>query len=125
MIHFIVPQLDMLGLILILSGFFDGYKYHIEACAIRKVRTAKGHSRRFINWATAIDMYRLYYLLHSNRDIFLILATVLAIGFMIEMWYTIYLFYPYRHRYQSGFRRPNILIYFVNSLLSNKVRKRL
>jgi len=122
---FTVPTLDMLGLLLILSGFFDGYKYHIEACAIRKVKTSKGHSRRFINWATAIDVYRLYYLFHSNRDIFLILATVLAIVFMLEMWYTIYWFYPYRLRFKPGFKRPNILIYLVNSLLSNRVREKL
>jgi hypothetical protein len=123
--NFIIPHLDLLGLLLVLSGFFDGYKYHIEACAIRKAKTAKGHSRRFINWATAIDVYRLYYLFHNNQDIFLILATVLAILFMLEMWYTIYLFYPYRKRYQTGFKRPSILVYLVNSLLSNKVRERL
>ena len=122
---FTIPNLDILGLLLILSGFFDGYKYHIEACAIRKVKTSKGHSRRFINWATGIDIYRLYYLTVKNPDIFLVLATILAILFMLEMWYTIYWFYPYRRRYQPGFKRPNILIYLINSLLSNKVREKL
>lgn len=123
--NFMIPHLDILGWLLVITGFFDGYKYHIEAQKIRSVRTAKGHSRKFINWAASIDMYRLYYLLHSNRDIFLILATTLAILFMLEMWWVIYIYYPYRRRRLKGFRRPNVLLYLWNSLLPNSIRRKM
>lgn len=116
---------DVVGILLTITGIFDAYKYHWEARSIKKVGTAKGHSRKFINAAIINDVTRLFYLTFFNQDIFLLISTVIAIFCMSEMFYMIYKYYPYRRRNQEYFKRPNIILYTLNSLLPNKLRKHL
>jgi len=116
---------NLAGLVLILWGYFDGIKYHFQAQAIRKTKLARGHSRKFINIALGNDKYRLFYFFFIDRNFYVLLTSIIALVFMIELWITQYKYYPYRMRGCSNFKRPNIFIYLFNSLISNKIRKRL
>ena len=116
---------NILGIILTITGIFDAIKYHWQTVAIRRVGLAKGHSRKFINAAILNDLVRLIYFIYVKPDIYLLIATAIALICMIELYGTIYWYYPYRMRGCSYFKRPNAFIYFVNSLLPNKIRKRL
>lgn len=115
---------DALGVLLVITGIFDAYKYHWGAKAIRKVKTAKGHSRKFMNAAISNDATRILYLAF-RWDAFLMISSLLAIVCMLEMWWALYWFYPYRRRKQKNFKRPGLVKYIINSLQSNKTRKRL
>jgi hypothetical protein len=116
---------NILGAILTITGIFDAIKYHWQAKSIRKVGLAKGHSRKFINVAILNDLTRLFYFIFIKQDIFLLISSIVALVCMFELYWVIYWFYPYRMRGCSNFKRPNTFIYFINSLLPNKIRKRL
>jgi hypothetical protein len=114
----------VIGFIFIISGIFDSWKYHWESDKIREVKTAKGHSRKFINVAILSDLVKLFYAICIN-DLFITFSACVALGFMIELFVMIYFYYPYKHRKAIDFVRPNIFIYTINSLLPNKIRRKL
>lgn len=113
------------GFFFILWGILDAIKYHLQASKIRKVKTAKEHSRMFLNMAIGNDIYRFIYFWYVNRDLYVLFTAFLAIIFMFEYWWMIYLYYPYKKRNKNRFKKPNIFIYVVNSLLPNSLRKHL
>jgi len=116
--------LTITGILLTITGIWDGYKYHWSAQAIRRTQTAKGQSRKFINAALSNDLIRIVYCI-LIFDWWLVASSLFALVFMVEHWWCVYRFYPYRCRGLYGFKRPNILLYLINSLLPNKIRKRL
>jgi hypothetical protein len=121
---------NILGYYLIWTGLWDAWKYIWEAQSIRKARTARGHSRKFINAAIHNDHIRIIYLiiigiLYHRLDWYLLSSSLLAVITMSYMWWTIYLYYPYRRRYSSYWKRPSLLIYVINSLIPNKIRRHL
>ena len=113
-----------IGGALIISGIYDGYKYHWLAVAIRKAGTAKGQSRKFVNAALVKDIVIFLYMI-LKFDVYILLMTFVGFVFTIELLITIYYYYPYRLRNLNNFKRPSFLIYFINSCISNKIRKRL
>jgi len=115
---------DFLGGLLILTSIFDAFKYSLQARKIQKEKTAKSMSRKFINFALTNDFVKLGYGIVIS-DLFIISSSILALICMIDLWWQIYWYYPYRMRGCLNFRRPNILLYIVNSILPNKLRKRL
>ncbi len=115
---------EITGMIFILWGILDAYKYELQASKIRKVKSAKEHSRMFLNMAIGNDVYRLIYFWFINKDWYVLITALLAIIFMLDYWLQIYRFYPYRQKkYQN--KKPDILSYLVNSLLPNHLRKHL
>jgi hypothetical protein len=122
--------LEIVGFYLIWTGFWDAWKYHWQSNSIKKIGIAKGHSRKFINVALHNDHMRtiyliLVYLVYGRLDWFLLSSSLVAIFTMTELWFVIYLYYPYRMRGCPNFKRPNILLYVINSLQPNRIRKRL
>lgn len=116
--------LYLTGSLVAISGWFDAYKYHVSALAIRKEGLAKGHSRRFINYAIFNDVARIIHCF-LLPDWWLVISSVIALIFMLEHFYTQYLFYPYKTRGLQSFKKPSLWNYFINSLISNRYRKRL
>lgn len=115
---------DIVGGILVITSIFDALKYSIQASKIRKTQSAKSQSRRFINWAIANDVVKFSYGF-VIIDWFIIISSILAILCMLDLWFTTYKYYPYRCRGLIGFKRPNIFIYLINSIIPNQLRKRL
>lgn len=116
--------LNILGFLLVVTGVFDGIKYHWLAVAIRKIKTAKGQSRKFVNAALAKDLVMFAYMA-TNPDWYIILMNFIGFVFTVELLITIYIYYPYRYRNLLNFKRPSFWKYFINSWQSNKTRKRL
>lgn len=115
---------NLLGGLLVIFGILDGLKYHWLAVSVRKVKTAKGQSRKFVNAALGKDIIMFTYLFFKP-DWYLLLMTLIGFIFTIELMITVYYLYPYRYRNLLNFHRPNFAIYFINSLLPNRIRKRL
>lgn len=116
--------LPITGILLAITGWLDAYKYHLSARKIRKVGTARGHSRKFINFALTNDLVRIVHCL-LLPEWYLVFSSFVALFFMLEHWLVVYWFYPYRMRGCINFKRPNIMLYLINSLLPNSIRKRL
>lgn len=113
------------GVLLIITGLFDSLKYSWQAKKIRSLQSAKGHSRKFINAALVNDLVRFLYFVCVNRDVYLMLVTVMALYCMLDMFWAIYIYYPYKMRGMHNFKRPNIVLYTINSFLPNQIRRRL
>ncbi len=118
------------GIYMLFTGFLDAYKYHWQCQAIKKVKLAKGHSRKFINAAIHNDHIKIIYLLlvgllNLKFDWFLIISGLIAIIYMTELFFVIYHYYPYRMRGCSNFKKPNVILYLINSLTPNSIRKKL
>ena len=80
----LVLMVQLVGYYMLLTGFWDAYKYHWQSCAIKKVGIAKGHSRKFINAALHNDYVKITYLflsdlLYLRLDWFLISTGILAV----------------------------------------------
>jgi hypothetical protein len=115
---------DIFGILFIITGIFDAIKYVWTGKKIAHVKSAKGHSRKFINVAILNDIVRLAYGIVIH-DVFIILTAIVAVVCMGYMFYEIYKYYPYRMRGCSNFRKPNLLLYTLNSFMPNRIRKRL
>jgi hypothetical protein len=115
---------NVFGVLLICTGILDAAKYFIQGRKIQVAKSAKNFSRQFMNFALGNDIIKLMYGL-IIWDFYIILTSILALVTMIYMWYEIYLHYPYKRRGLINFKRPNILIYVINSLLPNTLRKKL
>ena len=115
---------DFLGGLLIVTSIFDAIKYSLQARKIQKEKSAKSMSRKFINFALTNDFVKLGYGT-VIQDYFIMSSSVLALICMIDLWYQIYWYYPYRMRGCSNFKRTNIFLYIINSILPNSLRKRL
>ena len=94
---------DFIGISFIISSIFDCWKYIWQSSAIKRVGTAKGHSRKFLNAAMFNDMVKLCYGL-VIMDIFIIASSILALVTMGYNFYTVYKFYPYRMRGCTNFK---------------------
>ena len=115
---------DFLGGLLIVTSIFDAIKYSLQARKIQREKTAKSMSRKFINFALMNDFVKLSYGI-TIGDLFIMFSSILALICMIDLWWQIYWWYPYRMRGCSNFKRPNIFLYTMNSILPNRLRKRL
>ena len=116
--------LNITGLLLTITGIFDACKYHWSAEKIRRHKSAQGRSRKFINTAIINDIIRIIHV-SLIPDIYLIISSCLALICMCEHFWMIYKYYPYRRRGLLNFKRPNIFLYIINSLLPNSIRKKL
>jgi hypothetical protein len=121
-IYYLLTQ--VIGAALVISGVYDGYKYHWLSVAIRKAGTAKGQSRKFVNAALAKDIIIFLYMI-LKFDLYILLMTFVGFIFTIELLITIYYFYPYRYRNLLNWKRPSLIIYIINSWMPNSLRRKL
>ena len=124
MIDILWTTKQIIGALLVFTSIFDALKYAVQANKIRKQQSAKGMSRRFTNWAISNDIVKLIYGI-ILVDIYIIVSSIMALGCMMYLWIETYLWYPYKHRGLSNFKRPNILLYLINSIIPNSIRKHL
>ncbi len=115
---------NILGGLLIITSIFDALKYTIQAHKINRNKSAKGFSRRFINWAICNDIVKLLYGI-GIFDFYIIASSILALVCMIHLWFVIYWWYPYKRRGLKNFKRPSMLTYLINSWIPNNLRERL
>lgn len=116
---------EIAGILFIVWAYIDGFKYWIEGHKIATLKSAKGRSRKFILMALGNDLYRVLYFVFVTTDWYVLISTIIALIFMIYMFFMQYKWYPYRMRGCENFHRPNIFLYTINALLPNRIRKRL
>ena len=114
---------EIFGILLIVTSILDAIKYSLQASKIRKLKSSKIQSRKFINFAITNDVVKTGYGIVIN-DWFIIVSSLLAIGCMLDLFYTCYVYYPYQMKIHR-IKRPNIFIYLINSIQPNHIRKHL
>lgn len=115
---------NIIGWGFVITAYFDAIKYYWMGKKIRDTGTAKSQSRKSINVAILNDIFRILYGI-IIKDFFIISTSLFALICMCYCWWEIYWFYPYKQRGLINFKKPNILLYFWNSITPNKIRKRL
>jgi hypothetical protein len=115
---------SIIGIILIITGIFDASKYAVQARKIIKVGSAQAQSRKFINFAIMNNIVRITYSI-IIMDFYLLLINSLALISMLYLFMITYLYYPYRKRSKPYFKRPSLMLYTINSIIPNKIRKHL
>jgi hypothetical protein len=123
MMDYIVLK-NVVGILFTLTGILDALKYSIQARRVQKLKSSKEMSRKFINFALLNDFLKLAYGL-LLLDIYIIASSILALICMVDLFWQMYLWYPYRKRGLQNFKRPNLILYIINSWLPNRLRKRL
>jgi len=115
---------NIVGVLVFITGILDAVKYYIQGNKIKKVKSSRGTSRRFINFAISSDITKIIYSI-IILDIYIFAISLLASFCMFYMFWQMYVYYPYRKRMKPGFKRPNIFVYVINSILPNSIRKKL
>ena len=117
--------IDVLRWSVLILGFFDAYKYKMLSRKIARFKSSREHSRTAINLTISFKSLLLFYSLIHLKDWVVTWTCLIALYTSLETFYNIYLFYPYKTRGLSNFKRPPLGKYIVNSLLPNHIRKRL
>jgi hypothetical protein len=115
---------NIFGVLLIATSILDALKYELEARRIIEAKTSKNRSRKFINWALLNDVIKFGYGI-VILDFYIILTSVLSLITMCRMFYAQYLFYPYKYRGLTNFKRPSLFVYIINSWMPNSLRRKL
>lgn len=118
MLYFIVD------LLVAIAGFADGFRYRILSNKIRKYKSTKGHSRRFMMSGIFVKSLILFKGL-MYRDWALIVLAITGLLCLIEYYILSYIYYPYKYRGLAHFKRPSFLRFFINSILPDSYKKRL
>lgn len=112
------------GIILLILGVVDGAKYIVQANKVIQNRTSKGISRFFIDLAWLVDLGKIICGIVVMEK-WLVITNVIGFICVGYLFLAVYNFYPYKRRGLNGFKKPNIILYTINSLLPNSIRKRL
>lgn len=114
----------VVGSLLVITGIGDAIKYEIQARKISKTCSSANMSRIFTNLAILSDVTKVIYALIIH-DFYILSISILALFCMIHLFWVTYLYYPYKFRKLKNFKRPNLFLYIINSLLPNSIRKHL
>lgn len=117
--------INILRVMVLVTGCLDAYKYRFLTMKISRLKSSREISRKFLNASIISRLILLIYVSLVLNDTTLTFVSVIALYTMCEAFYHVYLYYPYRNRGLKNFRRPSVWAYLVNSLRSNKTRKRL
>ena len=112
------------GVLLIITGIFDAWKYSLQAMKIQRAKNAKVQSRKFVLMAIGNDLIKTIYSV-IILDPYIFLSSVLAMVCMLQLWWVVYKFYPYYLRGLRGFQRPSLLVFTINACIPNQHRRHL
>jgi uncharacterized protein with PQ loop repeat len=115
---------NIFGIVILITGIFNAIKYWIQANKIKKEKTSRGVSRKFTNFSLMNNISRIIYSV-IIKDIYIFIITTLAFICICKLYWVQYSYYPYRKRGLKNFRKPNIVLYIINSMLPNQIRRRL
>lgn len=115
---------NVIQFLVIWAGIADAYKYSRLRQKIVRVKSSKSVSRMFAIIAIICDVIFVLYTL-LIRDPFLIFVRGLALYTTIDLYYHVYLYYPFKTRKLNNFKKPSLWAFLVNTLEPNSTRQRL
>ena len=115
---------NIIQFLLIWAGIADAYKYGRLRQKIVRIKSSRSVSRMFSLIAIICDIIFVLYVL-IIKDPFLIFVRGLALYTTVDLYYHVYLYYPFKTRNLNNFKRPNLWIFLLNTLEPNSTRQRL
>lgn len=115
---------NILQFLIIWAGVADAYKYSRLRQKIVKNQSSKNVSRMFSLIAIKCDIIFILYVL-LIKDPFLIFVRGVALYTTVDLYYHIYLYYPFKTRRLNNFKKPSLWVFLLNTLEFNNTRKRL
>lgn len=116
---------DIVGVLLVITGIFDAFKYTIQANKIKREHTSVSQSRMSLNLAVINDLVKILYAILA-LDIYIFITSLLALVCMLHCWYIVYLYYNYKtYPKKITVQRPSVWVYLTNSFVPNNKRKHL
>lgn len=116
---------QIFGLFVLFFGLLDAYKYKLITNKVKKYKSSRGQSRLATNYAVIHKILLAIWSIFYLKDWVVATSALLALYTSVELWYEIYLNYPYKYRGLNNFKRPNTLTYFINSWYPNRKKYRL
>ena len=115
---------NIIQFLVLIAGIADAYKYSRLRQKIVKTKSSRDVSRMFALIAIICDVIFVAYTL-IIKDPFLIFVRGVALYTTIDLYFHIYLYYPFKTRKLKGFKRPSLWAFILNTLEPNGSRKRL
>lgn len=115
---------DVLSVLIIYLGIVDGWKYLRQKQKIVRMKSSKDVSRLFSLSAFLCDIGFVAYTILIREPV-LIFVRVFALYTTLDLYYHVYLYYPYKERFKRNFRRPNLRTFIINTLQPNNIREHL
>lgn len=112
------------GVLLLLTSLLDAAKYSLQAWRIERAKSAKIQSRKFVLMAIGNDLVKTTYSI-LIMDIYIFLSSILALICMFHLWYICWVWYPYKYRGLTYFKRPSMLKFTINAMIPNHIREKL
>ena len=114
-----------LKLLVLVFGFMDAYKYKLMTQKVGRLKASGQIPRKFLVWSIANRIVLLLYVWLELNDIILITTSVIALYTMLEAFYYVYEYYPYRCKGLKNFKKPSIWKFTKDIFSNNKHGKRL
>jgi len=110
--------------LVLVCGLLDGHKYFRQSQKIRRKKTSGSVSRFFAIEAFSIDIVLTAWVIYKQYPILTVIRG-LALITTAHLYWTIYLYYPYKNRKKKKFKRPTFWKFLKNTLTPNDKTKRL
>ena len=117
--------LTILKYIVLITGMLDSYKYKLQAQKVCRLKSSGQISRMSLVYAIGHRIPLLIYVWLLLKDNILIIISCTALYTMLEAFYYVYQFYPYRNRGLKNFKKPSIWVFIRDIFSKNKYGKRL
>lgn len=117
--------IEILKYVVLITGIFDAYKYRLQAIKVCRLKSSREISRMSLMYAIFHRIPLLVYVWLILNDKILIIISCMALYLMLEAFYYVYNFYPYRNRGLKNFKKPSMWIFLKDIFSKNKYGKRL
>lgn len=124
----IIPEnigMNVLKLAVLVFGFMGAYKYKLMSQKICMLKASGQIPRKFLVWSLVEKSVLLLYVWLQFHDRILITTCMIALYLMIEAFYHVYEFYPYRGRGRKNFKKPSMWVFIKDIFSKNTYGKRL
>jgi len=115
---------NIVQFLVLVAGIADAYKYSRLQQKIVRTQSSRDVSRMFSMIAIICDIIFVAYTL-MIKDPFLIFVRSVALYTTVNLYFFIYLYYPFKMRKLDNFKRPSLWVFILNTLEPNGRRKRL
>ncbi len=120
-----IVLIEILRWLVFLTSILDCWKYKIISNKISRLKSSREHSRTFLNISIIYRFFLFLYAIFVLKDWVIYWSCIFALYTLGEAFYMVYTHYPYKTRGFKNFKKPSLWKYTINSLLPNKIRKRL
>ena len=117
--------MEVLKYAVLYTGILDSYKYKLMTQKVSRLKASGQISRKFLVWSIINRVVLLLYVWLKLNDWVLILTSIIALYTMLEAFYYVYEFYPYRNRGLKNFRKPSMWVFIKDIFSKHTYGKRL